>query len=78
MENVMTFNFFIKTAPCTLSLFVCCVTQSLRHSIQTDKPTLHSYIHSQDHKHTHQNENTHGLISQKLSEILESSVQQII
>jgi len=52
MENVKTFNFFIKTGPFTLSLFVCCVTQSLRHSIQTDKPTLHSYIHTQDHKHT--------------------------
>jgi len=39
---------------------------------------LNSYIHTQYHKHTHQNGNIHHLTSKKLSEIIESSLQQII
>lgn len=32
MENMMIFNFVIKTGPYTLSLFVCCVTQNMRNT----------------------------------------------
>ena len=39
---------------------------------------LNSYIHTQDHKHSHQNGNIHHLNSKKLSEIIESSLQQIV
>ena len=49
-----------------------------QHSIQADKPVLHSYVHIPDHKQAHKNGNIHLLISTKLSEILESSVQQLI
>ena len=44
----------------------------------TDNPILDSYVHIQDHKHAHKNGNIHHLISTKLSEIVESSVQQLM
>ena len=71
---------FLEEGTILRSFFLFCVSVEVfaQHSIQAEKPILHSYFHVQDHKCSQENGNMHCLISTKLREILESSVQQLI